>query len=214
MNKQQMQVKEEIVKHKLTIYVFLQKFYAGHLNHVTNETWKGLIELISHEINFFSNEKIKKGSQLLSHLTDEDLAELEFDFNRLFVGPTRLQASPYESTYRNIDRALMQVETLAVRRFYEKAGLIVSNKNVDPDDHLALELEFVCYLLENSIENEMYDQLYQAFVQEHLFQWIEKHAGLVREHTENSILIAVSYLLEGLLMEEKANMIYEGGNLL
>lgn len=200
--------------HKLTIYVFLQKFYAGHLNHVTKVTWKGLIELINHEINFFSNEKIKKGSLILSQLTDEDLVELEFDFNRLFVGPTRLQASPYESTYRNTDRALMQDETLAVRRFYEKAGLVVSNKNVDPDDHLALELEFVCYLLENSMENEMYDQLYQAFVQEHLFQWIEKHAELVREHTQNSILIAVSYLLKGLILEEKANMTYEGGNLL
>lgn len=205
MMKQQIQVNEGEIVQKLAIYMFLQKFYAGQLNHMNKSGWENLLSALSKEISF---DKVKKGIEILARFSAGDLEELEFDFNLLFVGPNRLEAPPYESTYRNDQRALMQDETLAVRRFYEKAGLVVSRKNIDPDDHLALELEFVCFLLENSIEDEMYDQLYQEFLTKHLFQWIESHCELIREKTKNVILIGISYILEGLILEEK---LFEGG---
>lgn len=211
MLKQQMKFNEEVVVHKLVIYMFFQKFYAGQLNRITKVSWKELIEFLNQEMSFFSNEKKLKGLLTLSLFTDEDIEELEFDFNRLFVGPNRLEVSPYESTYRNAERVLMQGETLAVRRFYEKAGLVVSKKNIDPDDHIALELEFVCYLLENSLEDAMYYQIYQEFLEEHLFHWIDSHCELIQEKTVNTILIGISYILQGLLLEEKFNITSEGG---
>lgn len=205
MIKQQIGINEGEIVQKLTIYLFLQKFYSGQLNHMEKTGWEMLISALNQEISY---DKVKKGIQILSRFSEEDLEELEYDFNRLFVGPNRLEASPYESTYLNDQRALMQGETFAVRSFYEKAGLVVSRKNMDPDDHIALELEFVCFLLENSTEEEKYNQLYQEFLKTHLFQWIESHCELIREKTKNNILIGISYILEGLILEEKS---FEGG---
>lgn len=206
-----MLVNEEEVVNKLAIYLFLQKFYAGQLNQMDQTSWEKLIGLINQEMTFFSHEGMKKGLETLSKIPKDDISELEFEFNRLFVGPNRLEVSPYASTYRNDQRALMQGETLAVRKFYEKAGLVVSKKNVDPDDHLALELEFVCYLLGKSLEDEMYYHMYHEFLKEHLFHWIESHCELIREKTKNTILIGISYILQGLLLEEKSNVSIEGG---
>ncbi len=201
--KQQMQFDKEVVVHKLAIYMFLQKFYDGQLNHITKASWKELVEVLNQEMTLFSNEEIIKGLQILSQFTDEDIEDLEFEYNRLFVGPNQLVVSPYESTYRNTERVLMQNETIAVRRFYEKVGLVLAKKNINPDDHIALELEFVCYLLENSLDDETYYQFYQEFLEEHVFHWIEAHCELIREKSENTVLTGVSHILQGLIKEEK-----------
>lgn len=199
MNIQQIQVNDELGR-KLAVYMFLQKFYAGELNSLSKNAWAEIILLISHDLSFFQHDNIKKGITILSQFSEDDIEELEFEFNRLFVGPSRLEASPYESTYRNTERTLMQNETLAVRRFYEKAGLVIAKMNTEPEDHLALELEFICYLLENDTTSD----LYPSFLKEHLLQWGESHCQLIREKTNNSFLVGISYLLEGLLLEEKS----------
>ncbi|MBM4765256.1 hypothetical protein GNT69_23795 [Bacillus sp. B15-48] len=186
--------------------MFVQKYYAGELNKLSNTSWEQLVGLINQEVSFFSNEKMKQGIEILSELKDADIAEMEYEFNRLFVGPKRLEAPPYESVYRNTERAVMQSETLAVRRFYENAGLVLTRKNTDPDDHLALELEFVSYLLSNSVEDEDCYVLYEEFLKKHLFQWVENHCELVREKTENKGIIGISYLLEGLLEVERKQL--------
>ncbi|MFN7253229.1 MAG: molecular chaperone [Anaerobacillus sp.] len=208
---QQLYRNEEVIKHKLSIYTFLQKFYAGQLIQLSESDWRELIGLIKIEWMSFSQDDSQNVFNRFYDISEEDVEELEYEFNRLFVGPNRLEASPYESTYRNDQRSLMQYETLAVRKFYQKAGLEVSKKNVDPDDHLALELEFVCYLLKNSIENDQYYKLYQDFLEEHLLQWIVTHCGLVREKTNNQILVGISYLLQHLLSEEKNQLSLKGG---
>lgn len=201
--KQHMEFNQEVIVHKLAIYMFLQKFYDGQLNHITKASWKELVDVLTQEMTQFSNDEIIKGLQILSQFTDEDIEDLEFEYNRLFVGPNQLVVSPYESTYRNTERVIMQSETIAVRKFYEKVGLVLSKKNINPDDHIALELEFVCYLLENSLDDETYYQFYQEFLEEHLFHWIEAHCELIRENTENTFLKGISYVLQGLIMEEK-----------
>lgn len=202
----QVPFKEDVAIHQLPIYVFLQKFYDGQLNNIPSSTWTHLIKLISEDVHFFANEKMNKGIEYLLNFDQIHYMDLEFDFNRLFVGPNRLEASPYESTYRNKERAVMQNETLAVRRFYETAGLVLQKKNKYPDDHLALELEFICYLLENSLENGDNYILYQEFLKKHMFQWVEDHCELVREKTLNDLIIGTSYLLQGLMEFERKQM--------
>jgi putative dimethyl sulfoxide reductase chaperone len=199
-------INEDEIIHKLAIYLFLQKFYSGELIKMDKVIWKELSELIGEEISFFTDEKMEKGIQYISQFNQKDLLELEFDFNRLFVGPNRLEASPYESTYRSTERALMQTQTMAVRRFYERAGLTVTKKNIDPDDHISLELEFVSYLLNESLVDSSHYGHYQAFLKEHLFQWMEEHCELVREKTTNALIIGISFILQGLLEVERKNL--------
>lgn len=204
--KTQLIMKDEEILSKLSIYTFLQKFYSSDLITVKKTIWEEISGLINEEVSVFSNENLKKGSQMISNLNDYDWKELEFDFNQLFVGPNRLEAAPYESVYRNTDRALMQTETMAVRKFYERAGLILSKKNNDPEDHLSLELEFVCYLLQESIDDDFYYPLYESFLNLHLFHWVEEHCELVREKTTNTLITGVSYILQGMMEVERQQL--------
>ena len=109
-----------------------------------------------------------------------------YEYNKLFVGPGKLLASPFESSYRNKLGIVMQEETLAVRNFYKKVGVEVKQKNGIPDDHLVLELEFICYLLaqaakqvqrqEIASSNE-YLILYKTFFVEHIKPWLYEHCN-------------------------------------
>lgn len=196
---------ENILARKMGIYMFLAKFYSGKLLKMDLEMWHKFGAMLREEVASFDNERMKKG--IVSMLQDSRvLEELEYEFNRLFVGPDRLEAAPYESVYRSAERVLMQAETMAVRKFYERAGLTLINKNREPDDHLAFELEFACYLLEKSLQDNGYAELYEAFLKLHLFQWVEKHCELVREKTANSLITGISNILQGLMEVEQEHM--------
>lgn len=198
MSIQQVENSEELMN-KLSLYTFLQRFYAGHLNSLNKEQWSELVACITEDRAALIHENIDKGIEILSNVTNQDIQNLQYDFNYLFVGPMKLEASPYESSYRNENGAVMQYYTLAVRHFYSKAGLTLVNKNRDPEDHLALELEFVCYLLGNDAEDNNYMQLYKDFIKTHLSQWIDQHCNRIREKTTNHLILGISYLLQGLI---------------
>ena len=206
-----MKVNEEKIIHRLALYMFLQKFYAGHLNQLDLSNWKELFIHLNKDVHYFTSSEMLKAMESFAKLKEEDLEDLLYDFNRLFVGPNKLEASPFESSYRSEERAVLQFYTLAVRRSYERAGLVLVKKNNEPDDHLAYELEFICYLLENGLDDETYLKMHEAFLNNHLFEWIPAHSELIRKHTTNPIIIGISYLLDGLLDVEKNDGLLKEG---
>ncbi len=138
-------------------------------------------------------------------------AAVEFDYNRLFLGPARLLAPPVESAYRNAQGLVMQAETLAVRDFYRQAGLAVQGKNAVPDDHLGLELEFVCYLLARAGQNltsspataNRYVASYQDFYEKHLQQWVYRHCQDVKAKARTPACRGAAAALTGFLQSEE-----------
>lgn len=184
----------------------LMRYYSGILLSWNAEGWRITASSLKEYVSLWEGEEpvpasITKGLELLQQVTDEETESLPFEFNRLFVGPGRLLASPYESSYRNPERSLMQKETLAVRSFYSQAGLQVAHEGRDPDDHLALELEFLCYLLAHG-DQEHFPDLYNRFVKEHLLPWCPAHCELIHESTNHPICQAMAFLLEGFLEKE------------
>jgi TorA maturation chaperone TorD len=102
---------------------------------------------------------------------------LETEYARLFVGPGRPVAHPYESVYR--EGKVMGDCTVAVRRHYT-AERLASEDHFLPD-HIAVELEFMAHLarreaeaLERDDENEALACLrrQEAFLREHLGRWL------------------------------------------
>jgi TorA maturation chaperone TorD len=111
-------------------------------------------------------------------------AAAEAEFNRLFVGPGPLPAPPYESVWRSEDRLLMQAATEAVRSVYRQHG--VQNTHPEPDDHLAIELEFYDLLQQRVISGEAQKEHVAAqmqFLTEHLAAWVPAFAQAVETHT-------------------------------
>lgn len=114
-------------------------------------------------------------------LADEDWREVEYGFNRLFVGPTPPAAPPYASVYLEDEPRLMAETTLRVRHFYQMVGRVSPWQGALPDDHLSLELD-VCLLLREALlagEGQGLAGLYAYFLAEHLTLWIPAFMGRV-----------------------------------
>lgn len=81
-----------------------------------------------------------------SATANEDPARIARDYNRLFFGPEKMKAPPYESVHRSTEGLVFAAETMEVRAAYAEFGLAAPRLNKEPDDHLGLELDFVARL--------------------------------------------------------------------
>jgi TorA maturation chaperone TorD/Pyruvate/2-oxoacid:ferredoxin oxidoreductase delta subunit len=104
---------------------------------------------------------------------------LEAEYARLFVGPGRPVAHPYESVYR--EGRVMGDCTLAVRQSYAAEGLAPEGHSLP--DHVAVELEFMAHLAQREAEAQergdeegalAYLRQQEAFLSEHLGRWLPR----------------------------------------
>ena len=105
------------------------------------------------------------------------MQEAKDEFNRLFVGPNSLPAPLWESVYLGKEHGLFEEQTLQVRKCYREYGLVFVRENNSPEDHIVVELEFVSYLIQQTLESndEKYtrrlikDQI--TFFTDHMAKW-------------------------------------------
>ena len=102
---------------------------------------------------------------------------------RLFVGPQKLIAPPWESVYRSHQGLLFQESTLTIREIYRKQGFQAEGYPRVADDSLALELDFMGRMAEKSLaalanaqDAELAETLavQESFVRVHLLFWVPK----------------------------------------
>ncbi|WNS74066.1 molecular chaperone TorD family protein [Bacillus sp. DTU_2020_1000418_1_SI_GHA_SEK_038] len=201
------QRKNEQAERNFQLFLFFQRYYSGEALSYGLQDWKEVARVLNSEWLPFKNDNFVKGITILQTIDSDDLESLKYDFSRLFIGPRELLASPYESSYRNVEQLLMQKETLQVRNFYMQAGLAVANYESEPDDHMSIELEFICYLLAKRLEQPAYDQLYVRFLQNHLLKWFEDHCSNIHKYARNKICKAMGLLLLGFLSAEKNRLL-------
>lgn len=170
-----------------------------------------------------TSKELQEGANLLLACADYPADEMMFEYNALFVGPGKLLAPPYESSYRNPEKTLMQQETLAVRSFYSRAGLQCGALNSIPDDHLALELEFICYLLaragkyleqRNPEAAELFLELYREFFMEHAASWIPEHCQDVLKCAQTPLCKGMAMVMLGFIRQEEQLLNELGSELL
>ena len=114
---------------------------------------------------------------------DTDWLQVEYDFNRLFVGPMAVPAPPYASAY--LDRpTLMGTPALEAREVYRALGLKVREQGAAPDDHLAFELDAVLALdalaAAGEAEAGAARELRAWLVAEHMGGWVPKFIEAIR----------------------------------
>lgn len=72
-----------------------------------------------------------------------DAEELHRQYMRCFVGPYKLPVPLWEAATRTGEDALFQEITLNVRKAYRASGFLPAEYPHVPDDHIALELDFL-----------------------------------------------------------------------
>jgi putative dimethyl sulfoxide reductase chaperone len=120
----------------------------------------------------------------------EGFEELAIDHARLFVGPFALLAPPYGSVYLEGERRLMGDSTLAVGECYHEVGLEVAAGFNGTPDHIAVELEFMHFLIIKELDAlgcgfldraRNFRQKQRAFLERHLAAWVPDFSRSVQE---------------------------------
>lgn len=125
--------------------------------------------------------------------THEGFEELAIDHARLFVGPFALLAPPYGSVYLEGMRRLMGDSTLAVGECYREDGLEVAAGFNGTPDHIAVELEFMHFLVVKELDAlaggyleraQNFRQKQRAFLERHLAAWVPDFSRSVEEQAQ------------------------------
>ena len=125
--------------------------------------------------------------------TLEGFEELVIDHARLFVGPFALLAPPYGSVYLEGERRLMGESTLAVGECYQAVCLEVAAGFNGTPDHIAVELEFMHFLVVKELDAlsagqldraQNFRQKQRAFLERHLAAWVPDFARSVEEQAQ------------------------------
>lgn len=167
----------------------LQRYYAHDLTKMDPEAWSVLADAARPTRTTYPG--IADALMRIASANDEDKLDFEYEFNRLFVGPDRPSAPPYETVYVAKEDTLMRDTTLELRDAYLKSGLQVDMKNIEPDDHLAFELAYVSHLLEGSEQGDL-----SSFCADHISQWVGPHLDAVRTATRNEVCLGFADLLD------------------
>lgn len=140
------------------------------------------------------------------------LRDLRVEYNRLFLGPTKPLCYPYESVY-DLDREEEDRGTVMgpSASFFENA-LAVENLEIDLGraelyDHVAIELEFMYFLLSKVIEGEdetktEYLAKSKSVFEQHLTKWLPTFGECVAEKSNHPLYHHLGHLLAGFIQVE------------
>lgn len=137
---------------------------------------------------FVFTERMEKA---IAKYTNEDLL---IEYAKLFVGPNELIAPPYGSIYLDKERKVMGDSTIKTVELYHEAGLEISKDFKELPDHIAVELEFMYYLIFKEVDaikksdivvaNKFRDMQHK-FLRYFLGLWINSFCEKIKNGTEN-----------------------------
>ena len=143
-----------------------------------------------------------------------DWSLVEFAYNRLFVGPGPVEASPFASIYLEDEPFIMGETTLKIRNLYQMVGLTLPLEGKLPDDHISLEVDACLHMREGLMKSDSTQlrDIYNYFINEHMASWIPQFVAKVNEAAEIPSLITwVCTELENWLAQEGRWVAYNNG---
>jgi len=128
--------------------------------------------------------------------------ELELEYSRLFVGP-RPVIQPHETYFRE-DTDFRGKGLAKVEASYGAGGWTAPDDYPEEDDHVAVEMAFLRYLIrrQQAGDEEAFG-FQRVFHEEHLSQWIDEFAREVVDETDSTFYEAAAYILSGFVAFEE-----------
>lgn len=153
--------------------------------------------------------------EYLSNTNDQTLTKLAVDYVRIFIGAGKSAndaAYPYESIYTSPDRLLMGEARDEVLSLYRAEEIGKPESFNEPEDHIALELEFMSVLCERAAlslrEGDIaqateYLQKQSIFMTKHLLNWTPGFCADVTKIAREGLYKGLAMLTTGYLQLEQ-----------
>jgi len=179
----------QVIQKRQTIYAFLKGVYEKELPKEflaeMPEKMRPLLAITEILSDAESKKAVKELVQFTDTIPSQDLDALETrlaaDFARLFLSINKVPPHPSESIYR--EGTMMQYSRDEVLKTYWSFGVDKKKEFTEPEDHIAVELNFLMYLCEKAIEAlnngdakeaRRYIQGQKDFLEKHLVKWVPK----------------------------------------
>jgi TorA maturation chaperone TorD len=130
--------------------------------------------------------------------------ELEWEYTRLFIGPYIAPIVPYESSY--IDKRMMGKSMIRARKKYMEVGIGKSPEFSESEDHIGLELQFMCYLCDREIEGlekrediSEYLDIQNEFLNDCLLRWVPDFCNDILKSDKAAFYKGIAKITRGFL---------------
>lgn len=204
----------QLLEARVELYNVLRHyFYYGPTAEVL-ATFQQLVRLAEQES---SQRQSGEGLAILTAALAEPtevalLAEwLNIEFTRLHIGPSTAPVSLYESMYGPSSGMLMGETTIAVRKEYLTTGHISGKPVHIPEDHLAVEVDYLFCLSQETLQLVQAGDTEQAlrlseeqrgFLQRHVLNWVPDMVTKLKAESREAILTGIGLLTLGWLEED------------
>ncbi|MDA8122631.1 MAG: molecular chaperone TorD family protein [Deltaproteobacteria bacterium] len=140
------------------------------------------------------------------------LESLAVEHARLFIGPFHLVAPPYGSFYLDDAKTVMGESTGRVSAFYGSCGLNLADDFHELPDHIAVELEFLSFLVHKERESDVagdrgeanrFAGLQRFFLDRFLLLWLPPFTRSILEGTESPFYQAIARCAEIYLTSDR-----------
>lgn len=189
-----MQLTDEFIQneaYRADVYRLLSACYCKPGKEFVEE---GLAKNLAAALEPVHNEAVSFAKQMDEALANHSDMDILIDYSELFVGPLKLLAPPYGSTYLEGQRTVMGDTTINAVKYYRKAGVEMDPDQKDIPDHISVELEFMYFLITKEIEayrNANRDEalghltMQNDFIKQHLGAWAPKFAKDIKDGAKN-----------------------------
>ncbi len=127
--------------------------------------------------------------------------ELSYDYADLFLNAGKNPVFPYESIHVTKEPVVMQKPVFELRKFFNKAGVHKSPDYKDLEEHVAVEMEFLRYVLEQGKED-----IYLDFFKNKYMQWINSFCDQLSISATTKFYQALANFTRGALMCENMRL--------
>lgn len=216
----------------------LYRFLAGAVSDPQSPNWEFILEPdiqhLAHQAAALIQELAKENPQSLGFgelpVRDLDLdevlaqlqkprEELREEYDRVFGLVLNRECPPYETEYQPSAESFFRAQQLAdIAGFYHAFGLMPNRAAPERPDHLALELEFMAFLLlkkrialasmpANACGAEqalLCDDAQRLFFRDHLAWWIPSFTTGLRRKAGSGFYACVARILAAFLPVERA----------
>lgn len=203
---------KEILYAREYAYDILRRFF---LEEPTEEYLKVFLQRnMIEQFPFIEDSKeIEEGARLVKeHYQNFDVVtnkshfdDLHWDYTKLMIGPFELLAPPWESIYVQKEPMLFQKCTMDVRKAYQHFGFSTANHNMEAEDHIGLELDFLYHL--NKLSQQSADEgnlqeigylltEQEKFLKEHLLVYVPELSKNMIENADTSFYKGMALILD------------------